>query len=81
MSRKPTRKHKTARRKRRTQSDIMIQVLKCTPTSKPASINSIAKRCNTTWRTANKNIDTLTRAGVVKRVKKRGQSRAKYVRA
>jgi len=69
---------KARRRKRRSQSDLLISILKNTPSKNPASINQIARKSRTTWRTAKKNVDLLAKAGIVTRVKERGKRRAKY---
>jgi len=65
---------------RRSQSDILLDVLKSVPSRKPVSINTIAKKSKSTWRTTRKTIDALTKAGVIKRVKEKGKKRPKYVR-
>jgi len=66
------------KRTRRTQSEILISILKCTPSRKGLPINTIADKCNTNWRTAKRNIEMLAKAGIVKRVKEPGKRRAIY---
>ena len=75
-----SRRRGAKRRSRRTQSDILISVLKCTPSNQPVGISTIADKCGTTWRTTKKNIDVLTKAGIVEKVKEKGRGRVKYRR-
>ena len=65
-------------RNRRTQSDILISLLRCIPSKKPASINEISKKCKTTWRTTKNNLMALSKAGVIEKVQDRGKKRVKY---
>ena len=61
-----SRKSKSRRKKRRSESDILISTLQKLPKSKPLSINQVAKRSGSTWRTAKKNLQVLEKAGIVK---------------
>jgi len=73
-------KKRKPRRRRRTQADILLSVLRYTPSKQPASINEIAKKSGLTWRTTKKNIEALRKIGVVKVIKQKGKKRLKYKR-
>ena len=75
MSRRTPKKRK---RKRRSESDILLSTLKKLPKKKAISINAVAKRTGSTWRTAKKNIQLLEKAGIVKRERASGRKRPKY---
>ena len=74
------RRRTSHRKNRRTQSDILLDILRNVPSKKPASINTIAEKSKSTWRTASKTIDTLTKAGIIKRIREKGNKRPKYIR-
>jgi len=68
-------------KKRRSQADILVSTISKLPKHKAVSINEMAKRSESTWRTTKKNMVILQKAGIVKREKPRGVKRAKYKRA
>lgn len=74
------RRRTSHQRNRRTQSDILLDVLRNVSSKKPTSINTIAEKSKSTWRTTSKTIDTLTKAGVIKRVREKGNKRSKYIK-
>jgi len=57
------------RKPRRTQADILISTIKKLPSNKAVSINSMAERSNSTWRTTKKNLDMLVKAGIIQKIK------------
>lgn len=57
------------RKSRRTQADILMSTLTKIPSSKAVSINSIADRSKSTWRTSKKNADMLVKAGIFEKVR------------
>lgn len=75
MSRRTPKKRK---RKRRSEADILISTLQKLPKTKALSINEVAKRSGSTWRTAKKNLQVLEIADIVKKVKPSGRKRLKY---
>lgn len=68
------------RRKRRSQADILVSTIEKMPAKKAVSINDLAKRSRSTWRTTKKNLDVLVKAKVVERVREKGSKRYKYKR-
>lgn len=71
---------KKSRRRRRSQSEILVSVIKAMSTSKKKdySIQDISRKAKTTWRTSKSNLDSLRKAGVVKVVREKGTRRKRY---
>lgn len=71
---------KKPKRKRRSQSEILVSVIKAMSTSKKKdySVQDISRKSKATWRTSRDYLDSLRKAGVVKVVREKGTKRRRY---
>ena len=74
------RRRRLKRTQRRSQSEILISVVKTLRSSsrKGMSIKSVADKSGTAWRTTKTHLDTLRKAGLAETVKRKGMKRKKY---